>query len=133
MKQTQYRKTKTTVSMINYHFVFCPRYRRKVFLVDGVEARFKELVNQICEANKIDILAMECNVDHCHLFLNAPPQLSPSEIMRLIKRGTGFSLRSEFPSLSLAKQLWTRNFFVSTAGSVSSETIKSYVNEQKKR
>lgn len=119
--------------MINYHFVFCPRYRRKVFLVDGVEARFKELVNQICEANKIDILAMECNVDHCHLFLNAPPQLSPSEIMRLIKRGTGFSLRSEFPSLSLAKQLWTRNFFVSTAGSVSSETIKNYVNEQKKR
>lgn len=76
---------------------------------------------------------MECNVDRCYLFLNAPPQLSPSEIMHLIRGGTGFSLRSEFPSLSLAKQLWTRNFFVSTAGSVSSETIKNYVNEQKKR
>ncbi|MGH0674366.1 IS200/IS605 family transposase, partial [Bacillus pacificus] len=24
-----YRRTKTTVSLINYHFVFCPRYRRK--------------------------------------------------------------------------------------------------------
>ena len=35
--------------MINYHFVFCPRYRRKLFLVDGFEARFKELVTQICE------------------------------------------------------------------------------------
>ncbi|MCT4593221.1 MAG: IS200/IS605 family transposase, partial [Anaeromicrobium sp.] len=22
-----YRRTKTTVSLINYHFVFCPRYR----------------------------------------------------------------------------------------------------------
>ncbi len=27
----KYRKTITTVSLINYHFVFCPRYRRKIF------------------------------------------------------------------------------------------------------
>ncbi|PDY32293.1 IS200/IS605 family transposase, partial [Bacillus thuringiensis] len=24
-----YRRAKTTVSLLNYHFVFCPRYRRK--------------------------------------------------------------------------------------------------------
>lgn len=57
-----YRRTKATVSMINYHFVFCPRYRRKLFLVDGFEARFKELVTQICEQNDIVILAMECHI-----------------------------------------------------------------------
>ncbi|MGE8204765.1 IS200/IS605 family transposase, partial [Heyndrickxia sp. NPDC080065] len=28
----KYRRTSTTVSLINYHFVFCPRYRRKIFL-----------------------------------------------------------------------------------------------------
>ena len=71
-----YRRTKATVSMINYHFVFCPRYRRKLFLVDGFEARFKELVTQNCEQNDIVILAMECHIDHCHLFVNAPPTLS---------------------------------------------------------
>ena len=80
-----YRRTKTTVSMINYHFVFCPRYRRKLFLVDGFEARFKELVTQICEQNDIVILAMECHIDHCHLFVNAPPTLSAAEIMKIIK------------------------------------------------
>ncbi|MEI3621167.1 IS200/IS605 family transposase, partial [Bacillus thuringiensis] len=25
-----YRRAKTTVSLLNYHFVFCPRYRRKI-------------------------------------------------------------------------------------------------------
>ncbi|PRO64475.1 IS200/IS605 family transposase, partial [Alkalicoccus urumqiensis] len=30
--ENQYRKTNTTVSLLNYHFVFCPRYRRKIFL-----------------------------------------------------------------------------------------------------
>ena len=44
--KNEYRHTKTTVSMINYHFVFCPRYRRKIFLIPGVEGRFKELIRE---------------------------------------------------------------------------------------
>ena len=84
----EYRRTKTTVSMINYHFVFCPRYRRKLFLIDGFEARFKELTTQICEQNDIVILAMECHIDHCHLFVNAPPTLSAADIMKIIKGNT---------------------------------------------
>ncbi|MBJ8073659.1 transposase, partial [Bacillus cereus] len=43
-----YRRTKTTVAFINYHFVFCPRYRRKIFLNTKVEERFKMLVQEIC-------------------------------------------------------------------------------------
>ncbi|MEB8734182.1 IS200/IS605 family transposase, partial [Bacillus cereus] len=35
-----YRRAKTTVSLLNYHFVFCPRYRRKIFLNAKVEERF---------------------------------------------------------------------------------------------
>lgn len=130
MKQ-QYRHTKTTVSMVNYHFVFCPRYRRKIFLIEGVESRFKELVHQICEQNDINILAMECHLDHCHLFVNAPPKLAPSDIMRLIKSNTGFVLRKEFPAFSKTQNMWTRSYFVSTAGNVSSDTIQQYIETQK--
>ena len=46
--KSKYLYTKTTVSLIRYHFVFCPRYRRKIFLVDGVEERFKQLTREIC-------------------------------------------------------------------------------------
>ncbi|MCI7322723.1 MAG: IS200/IS605 family transposase, partial [Lachnospiraceae bacterium] len=35
--KNDYKRTATTVSLINYHFVFCPRYRRKIFLIPGVE------------------------------------------------------------------------------------------------
>lgn len=126
----KYRRTATTVSMVNYHFVFCPRYRRKIFLIDGLEARFKELVRQICEQNDIGILAMECHIDHCHLFVNAPPQLSPAGIMKLIKGGTGFALKKEFLFAKYA-QVWTRSYFVSTAGEVSNDTIRRYVESQK--
>lgn len=131
--ENKYRHTATTVSMVNYHFVFCPRYRRKIFLIDGLEVRFKELVTQICEQNDIVILAMECHVDHCHLFVNCPPKISPSDVMRLVKANTSRFLMKEFPAFQKTQNLWTRSYFVSTAGNVSSEIIQHYVETQKTR
>lgn len=128
----EYRHTKTTVSLINYHFVFCPRYRRKV-LVGQVESRFKELVSEICAQNDWLILAMEVMPDHVHLFLNCLPTNSPSGIMATIKGFTSRRLREEFPHLIHLPSLWTRSFFVGTAGNVSSDTIRRYVEAQKKR
>ncbi|WP_249028619.1 IS200/IS605 family transposase [Tannockella kyphosi] len=129
----EYRKTKTTTSLINYHFIFCPRYRRKIFLIPNVEERLKIIVEETCKELEIEIIAMECDKDHIHLFINALPKYSPSEIMQKIKRKSGLILRSEFSELSQMKSLWTRSYFVSTAGVVSSETIKRYVESQRKR
>lgn len=128
-----YRQTKTTTSLIHYHFVFCPRYRRKVFLIPGLETRFKELVQEICEEHEMEILAMECHKDHVYLFLSALPQFSIPEIMQSIKGKTSRMLRMEFPELAKMPSLWTRSYFVSTAGNVSSKTIEWYVNTQKTR
>ena len=129
----EYRRTKTTVSFIQYHFVFCPRYRRKIFLNSKVEERFKTLVQEICEELEIEIIAMECGKDHVHLFLNTLPTFSPTDIMAKIKGVTSKKLREEFSHLQHLPSLWTRSYFVSTAGNVSSETIKHYVENQKKR
>ena len=129
----EYFRTATTVSLINYHFVFCPRFRRKIFLIPGIEDRFKELTRQICEELKIQILAMECHIDHVHLFVKCWPKQSPAEIMKKVKGASSHALRDEFEILSNMPSLWTRSYFVSTAGNVSSATIKRYVDTQKTR
>lgn len=131
--KNEYKRTSTTVSMLNYHFVFCPRYRRKIFLIDGLEDRFKESVLQICEQNQIEVLAMECHVDHVHLFLSSLPKYSPADIMRIVKGNTSRVLLSEFSDVLRSHTVWTRSYFVSTAGNVSSETIRRYVETQKTR
>jgi putative transposase len=128
----EYRRTKTTVSLVNFHFVFCPRYRRKV-LTDKVEERFKEMVYEICKEMDWIVIAMEVMPDHCYLFLNGLPTDSPSDMMAKLKGVTSRKLRQEFPKLKHLQSLWTRSFFVSTAGNVSSETVKQYVEDQKKR
>ena len=131
--KNEYKYTKTTVSLINYHFVFCPRYRRKIFNIDGVEERFKELTIAECERCGIDILALECHVDHVHIFVSVLPTMSIPEIMVRIKGASSHELRKEFPQLKAMPSLWTRSYFVSTAGNVSSKTIKKYVDTQKTR
>ena len=133
MYMNEYRRTNTTVSLINYHFVFCPRYRRKIFLRSDVEERFKQLVQEICEELDIVIVALECDKDHTHMFLNALPTFSPADIMAKIKGVTSKKLREEFTHLRHLPSLWTRSYFVSTAGNVSNETIKRYVEQQKTR
>lgn len=128
-----YKRTQTTVSLINYHFVFCPRYRRKIFLIQNVEQRFKEIAKEICDEMDIEIIEIECDKDHAHIFLNCLPTLSPANIMQKIKEVSSKLLREEFEELSKMPSLWTRSYFVSTAGNICSETIKKYVESQKTR
>lgn len=131
--ENKYWHTATTVSLINYHFVFCPRYRRKIFNIPGVEDRFKELTAEGCRKHGIEVLAMECHENHAHLFLRCRSEQSPADVMKYVKGSTSHVLRDEFPVLGLMPSLWTRSYFVSTAGNVSSETIKNYVDTQKTR
>ena len=133
MEKDAYRRTNTTVSLLNYHFVCCPRYRRKIFDVPGVEEYFKKLVAEVCGQHDLQILAMECHHDHVHLFVSAPPTTAPYEIMKWIKGATSRKIRMQFSALNSMSALWTRSYFVSTAGKVSSATIRHYVETQKTR
>lgn len=133
MEKDIYRRTNTTVSLLNYHFVFCPRYRRKIFDLPGVDEYFKKLVEEVCGQHDLQILAMECHHDHVHLFVSAPPTTAPYEIMKWIKGATSRKIRMQFPALNSMSALWTRSYFVSTAGKLSSATIRHYVETQKTR
>lgn len=90
------------------------------------------MVGQIAEKHDFHIVALETDKDHCYLFVNALPTYSPADIMAKIKGCTSRQLRDEFPELKAMPSLWTRSYFVSTAGNVSSQTIKRYVENQKK-
>lgn len=127
---TTYRHKNTSVTAISYHFVFIPRRRRKV-LVGDVEQRLKELIYELADNIEAKVIALEVMPDHVHLFLNAPPDIAPDQIMFRIKGASSRYLRAEFPHLKKMPSMWTRSYFCSTAGNVSSQTIERYIQEQK--
>ncbi len=126
-----YTSSNTSVHFMNYHFVWCPKYRRKVITPD-IETRLQEIIRDVVQENGWEVIALETMPDHVHLFIKTDPTIAPNNIIARIKGRTSRMLRSEFPQLvKRLPTLWTRSYFVSTHGHVSSDTIKKYVEEQK--
>lgn len=101
----EHRYTKITVSLLNDHFVFYPRYRRKLFLDESVGGRFKELIQEIGEKYIFKIVTIEADKNYYYLFLNTLSIYSPVDMMNKIKGGTTTILRDEFTHLHLMPSL----------------------------
>ena len=127
-----YRNSSHCVFDVKYHFVWCPKYRKRV-LTGEVATRLRDLVRQICLANEIEILAGAVSGDHVHVLLSCPPNMSPSKIMQLIKGRTSRKLLMEFAHLRRqfwGRHLWARGYFVATSGTVTDEVIAEYIRLQ---
>lgn len=117
---------------MNYHFVWIPKYRRPV-LVGKIAMRLVELLHQKTTELGGEIFDISVQPDHVHLFCSFPPTIAPYQIMYRLKGFTAHELRKEFPELkSRLPNLWTRSYYVGTAGTVSAETIQRYIDAQKR-
>ena len=121
----------TSVVNINYHIIWCPKYRRKV-LVGEVETRLKELLPELAEESGCTIDTMEVMPDHIHIFLKGTPTIPIHLIVKNLKGKSSRVLRTEFPRLKRRLPcLWTRSYYCETIGCINEETIKKYIENQK--
>jgi putative transposase len=99
-------------------------------LVGAVKDRLGEILGQVATEQQVKILALEVMPDHLHLFVSCDPQTTLHNLVKALKGRSSNILRKEFPSLLRLPSLWTNSYFVSTAGNVSSETIRKYIEAQ---
>ncbi len=126
-----YSSSNTSVHFMNYHFVWCPKYRRKL-ITGNIEIRLNEIIMGVAQENNWEVIALETMPDHVHLFIKTDPTIAPNGVITKIKGRTSRLLRAEFPELKRKlPTLWTRSYFVSTHGHVSLDTIEKYVEGQK--
>ena len=117
---------------INYHIIWATKYRRKV-LNQNVQERFKELIKKKTRKLSIEIKAFEIMEDHVHLFISADTVLPVHYIVQQLKGYTSKKLRGEYLHLKTKlPTLWTRSYYVETIGNINEETIKKYIENQKK-
>lgn len=128
----EYKANRNVVYSCKYHVVFCPKFRRPV-LVDGVDERLREIVNDVIKETQSTLIEMEIMPDHVHLLLETDPQLGIHRVTKRIKGKSSRILRQEFPHLrSRLPTLWTNSYFVSTVGGSPLEIVKRYIENQKK-
>ena len=112
--------------LVNYHFVFIPK-RRKCVLTGNVATRLRQIFLELAIEKELDILALEVAPDHVHLFVSVKPTNTPHLIVKAFKGRSSRYLRQEFPELRKMPSLWTNSYFGSTAGNISSEAVRKYI------
>lgn len=127
----RYKISAGCVYNINYHLVWCPKYRKAV-LVNDVAKDLKVLIEQKAKELDIEIGGLEIMPDHIHLFISAKPTLPIHYIVQQFKGFTSHELRNKYEHLKKKlPTLWSRSYYVGTAGFVSDTVIKNYIAQQK--
>ncbi len=81
-----------------------------------------------------ELLALEVMPDHVHVFLSASPKTAPAVIAKVLKGSTARTLFVKHPELKGklgGDHLWNPSYYVGTAGEVSSDTVRRYIETQK--
>lgn len=131
--KNNYIYARTCVYNINYHIVWCTKYRRKV-LTHAIETRLQTILDEIGKEKGFTVVMAEVGEqDHIHCFVSAPPKLSVTDIVRYLKGISGRFLFIEFPEIKdklWNGHLWNDSYFVETIGSTSEENIRKYIERQ---
>jgi putative transposase len=126
----EYQREEHRVHLIIYHLIWCPK-RRKPVLTGKVATDCRTLIEKKCDDLGWHIEELAIQPDHVHLFVRVWPTTSAADVLKEVKGVTSHELRQKYPQLRKLPSLWTRSYFASTAGNVSQETIRRYIEAQK--
>lgn len=111
-----------------YHVVIVPKGRFPVFQWKETKEIAEKAFDKVCKNHNIDLFTKEVMPDHVHLFVSCPPSMSIRKLFQVLKGGSSYYIRKNYPSLKKYKSLWNRGTMYRTVGNVSAETIKHYIN-----
>jgi putative transposase len=101
-------------------------------LINGVDVRLKEVIQEVANEYRCEILELEVMPDHVHLLVEVDPQFGIHRLIKLMKGRSSRLIRSEFKWIkSRLPTLWTNSYFVSTIGGAPLEVVKQYIEQQK--
>ena len=129
MEESELSKSAHKVFKIKYHFVFCIKYRKDLFLDNQYVESIKEICKGFEERYHMKFETIGFDEDHLHFMLQSVPKYSPSQLFRLVKSITAIELFKKYPDLK--KEFWSDGGYVATVGEgVNAEVIRKYIKNQ---
>ena len=110
---------KHKVYKIRYHIVIVVKYRKKVLYQDDRISFLKQILSGISERYDIIFETIGTDGDHVHLFVNAAPRYSPSQIIFITKGITAKEIRKKFPEIKedlWGGEFWSDGGYIGTVG-----------------
>ena len=123
------------VYAIEYHIVWCVKYRRKV-IDERVEKRLKVILDHYAYENGFSIEEYNTDEDHVHLLVSVSPQHYIPDMLKGMKGVSARELFKSFPRLKnklYGGHMWNPSYFVATASNHTEEDIRKYIQSQKEK
>lgn len=124
------------VYSIQYHIVWCVKYRHKV-LIGEVERKLHEILNKIASDNNFTIKELNGEEDHIHMLIECTPQHYIPDILKALKGVSARLLMKEYGDTLKKKlwggHLWNPSYFVATVSENTEQQIKEYIQKQKRK
>ena len=127
------RRSGHTVTHLTVHIVWVTKYRYPVLQGD-IQARCRELLIQVCDAEDVRILKGVVSKDHIHMLVEYPSKLSVSDLVKRLKGRSSRRLQDEFPALK--KRYWGRHFWAIgygawSTGNITDEMVQEYLEHHR--
>lgn len=123
------------VYSIQYHIVWCVKYRHKL-LYGQIDEDLQALLRKIAEDKEFTILEMESDKDHIHLLIDCKPQHYIPDVVKALKGVSARLLFKQHPELKKrlwGGHLWNPSYFVATVSENTEEQIRRYIQNQKQK
>ena len=126
-----FKRLAHAVWQCKYHVVWCPKYRFRI-LKGELGRSVRDIIRQLSEWRRIEILEGNVQEDHIHLVLSIPPKYSVSGAVGFLKWKSAiklFDLHRELKRRYWGRHFWAKGYCVSTIG-LDEEQIHKYVRWQ---
>ena len=116
-----------------YHIVWCVKYRNKI-LVDDVKKDLIDIIKNICINNNYELVEINTDLDHVHLFIGLSPQDSIPVVMKTLKGVSARLLNSkhknELSKVLYGGHIWSPSYYIATTNDNIMDNIKEYIINQ---
>ena len=122
-----------SVYALEYHIVWCTKYRRQV-LTGDVEERLHVVLDKCARENGFSIEESDTDKDHVHLLISTTPHVYLPDIIKAMKGSSARDLLKHYPRLKdklWEGHLWSPSYYIGTANDEMEQQIKDYVQDQK--
>jgi putative transposase len=113
--------------------VFAPKYRRKVFYGEK-RAEIGQILRELCNWKKVNIINAEVCPDHVHMLIEIPPKYSVSSFMGYLKGKSSVMIYERWGNMKYKyknREFWCRGYYVDTVGK-NTKAIDAYISNQLK-
>ena len=125
--------SRTCAYYLQYHIIFCTKYRRKVL----TEPVMKDLIDALKRYAENDpnwnIIEINGEADHIHMLIDADVNLNVPSLMKKLKGPSARELFRTHPEIKkrlYGGHLWSPSYFIATVSDNTAAQVKEYIQHQ---